>query len=97
MPIYIVMILGYSEFRAGLIWGVQIFATILAKPLMGKISDKHGRRPLLFWGMFVCAVPFAIVPWVKDYSILLLLSTVFGLGEARVELCAASRCHMRQD
>lgn len=90
MPIYIVMVLGYSEFQAGLIWGVQIFVTILAKPLMGKISDKHGRRPLLFWGMFVCAMPFAVVPWVKDYSILLLLSTVFGLGEAIVTSSSAA-------
>ena len=90
MPIYIVMVLGYSEFQAGLIWGVQIFATVLAKPLMGKISDKHGRRPLLFWGMFVCALPFAVVPWVKDYSILLLLSLVFGLGEAIVTSSSAA-------
>ena len=90
MPIYIVMVLGYSEFQAGFIWGVQIFSTVLAKPLMGKISDKHGRRPLLFWGMFVCALPFAIVPWVKDYSILLLLSTVFGLGEAIVTSSSAA-------
>jgi len=90
MPIYIVMVLGYSTFQAGLIWGVQIFVTILAKPLMGKISDRHGRRPLLFWGMFVCAIPFALVPWVKDYSILLLLSTVFGLGEAIVTSSSAA-------
>ncbi len=90
MPIYIVMVLGYSEFQAGLIWGVQIFVTVLAKPLMGKISDRHGRKPLLFWGMFVCAVPFAIVPWVKDYYILLLLSTVFGLGEAIVTSSSAA-------
>ena len=90
VPIYIVMVLGYSEFQAGLIWGVQIFVTILAKPLMGKISDKHGRRPLLFWGMFVCALPFAVVPWVKDYAVLLLLSTVFGLGEAIVTSSSAA-------
>lgn len=90
MPIYIVVVLGYSEFQAGLIWGVQIFVTILAKPLMGRISDKHGRRPLLFWGMFVCAAPFAIIPWVQDYSILLLLSMVFGLGEAIVTSSSAA-------
>lgn len=90
MPIYIVMILGYSEFQAGLIWGVQIFVTILAKPLMGRISDRHGRRPLLFWGMFVCAAPFAVVPWVQDYAILLLLSMVFGFGEAIVTSSSAA-------
>lgn len=90
MPIYVVMVLGYSAFQAGLLWGVQIVVTLFAKPLMGRISDRHGRRPLLFWGMFVCAVPFAAIPWVTDYSLLLLLSMVFGLGEAIVTSSSAA-------
>ncbi|HBG21183.1 MAG TPA: MFS transporter [Desulfobulbaceae bacterium] len=90
MPIYVVMVLGYSAFQAGLLWGVQIVVTLFAKPLMGRISDRHGRRPLLFWGMFVCAVPFGAIPWVTDYSLLLLLSMVFGLGEAIVTSSSAA-------
>ncbi|MEE8303917.1 MAG: MFS transporter, partial [Candidatus Tectomicrobia bacterium] len=61
LPIYTVAICGFSAFQAGLLWGVQIMATVAAKPLMGKISDRHGRRPILFWGMFVCAVPFLLI------------------------------------
>ena len=90
MPIYIVMVLGYTEFQAGLLWGVQILMTVVAKPLMGRISDKHGRKPLLFWGMFVCAVPFTLIPWVQNYIALLFLAAVFGLGEAIVTSSAAA-------
>ena len=90
MPIYIVMVLGYTEFQAGLLWGVQILMTVLAKPLMGRISDRHGRKPLLFWGMFVCAIPFILIPWVRNYTALLLLAAVFGLGEAIVTSSAAA-------
>ena len=90
MPIYMVIVLGYSEFQAGLLWGVQIFVTIIAKPLMGKISDRHGRSPLLFWGMFVLAVPFAMIPWFSNFYLLVCLAAIFGLGEAIVSSSAAA-------
>ena len=90
LPIYTVAICGFSAFQAGLLWGVQIVATVAAKPLMGRISDRHGRRPILFWGMFVCAVPFFFIPWVRNYAALMVLAAVFGLGEALVTSSAAA-------
>ncbi|MDQ1239177.1 MAG: hypothetical protein QG577_1362 [Thermodesulfobacteriota bacterium] len=90
LPIYAVMVCGFSAFQAGLLWGVQMASTVVAKPLMGRISDRHGRHSLLFWGMFVCAVPFALIPWFNSFSILLLLAAVFGLGEAVVTSSAAA-------
>jgi len=90
LPIYAVVICGFTPFEAGLLWGVQIAVTILSKPLMGRLSDTHGRQNLLFWGMFVCAVPFALIPWFQTFSALLLLAAVFGLGEAVVTSSAAA-------
>ena len=90
LPIYAVVICGFSAFEAGLLWGVQIAVTILSKPLMGRFSDQHGRQNLLFWGMFVCVVPFVLIPWFNSYMVLLLLSAVFGLGEAIVTSSAAA-------
>lgn len=74
-------------------------ATIASKPIMGRLSDRYGRQPLLFWGMFVCAVPFAFVPWFRDFPILLLLAALFGLGEAVVTSSAAALVadYCRQD
>ncbi len=90
LPIYAVMICGFSAFQAGLLWGAQIAVTIISKPLMGKFSDQHGRQNLLFWGMFVCVVPFVLIPWFKSYAVLLMLSAIFGLGEAIVTSSAAA-------
>lgn len=90
LPIYAVMVCGFSAFHAGLLWGVQMAVTVLSKPLMGRFSDRHGRQSLLFWGMFVCAVPFALIPWFSSFSALLLLAAIFGLGEAVVTSSAAA-------
>lgn len=90
LPIYAVVICGFSAFQAGLLWGVQVVATILAKPIMGAISDRYGRGPLIFWGMFACAVPLALIPWSRQYPLLLGLAAVFGLGEALVTSSAAA-------
>jgi MFS family permease len=57
---------------------------------MGRWSDQRGRHGLLFWGMFLCAVPFALIPWTREFSLLLALSAVFGLGEAVVTSSAAA-------
>jgi MFS transporter, DHA1 family, multidrug resistance protein len=90
LPIYAVQICGFSAFQAGLLWGVQIITTILSKPVMGGVSDRWGRKPLIFWGMFLCAVPFALIPWFADFPILMGLAALFGLGEAVVTSSAAA-------
>lgn len=90
LPIYAVKLCGLSAFQAGLLWGVQVVATIASKPIMGRTSDRYGRQPLLFWGIFVCALPFALIPWFKDFGVLLCLAALFGLGEAVVTSSAAA-------
>jgi MFS family permease len=40
--------------------------------------------------MWVCAIPFALIPWFRDFSVLLLLAALFGLGEAVVTSSAAA-------
>jgi MFS transporter, DHA1 family, multidrug resistance protein len=90
LPVYAVVVCGLSPFQAGLLWAVQAVTTLASKPLMGRWSDRRGRHGLLFWGMFLCAVPFALIPWTREISLLLALSVVFGLGEAVVTSSAAA-------
>jgi MFS family permease len=90
LPVYAVLIAGLSAFQAGLLWGVQIVVTIAAKPLLGALSDRSGRHALVFWGMFLCAGPFALIPWFQSFPALLALAALFGLGEALVTSSAAA-------
>lgn len=90
LPIYAVTVAGLTTFQAGVLWGSQIVTTILAKPVMGKISDRYGRKPVIFFGMWICAIPFACIPSTHDFWFLMLLSSVFGIGEAFVTSSSAA-------
>ena len=90
LPVYAVTVAGLSTFQAGILWGAQIVTTILAKPIMGKISDRYGRKPIIFSGMWICAIPFACIPLTRDFYLLLSLAAVFGVGEAFVTSSSAA-------
>jgi MFS family permease len=90
LPVYVVKIAGLSVFHAGFIWGVQIGITILAKPVMGRISDRYGRKPLVTSGLILCAVSLFIIPLTISFWILLVLALLFGLGEAFVTSSTAA-------
>lgn len=90
LPIYAVTIAGLNAFQAGLLWGIQILVTILSKPIMGKISDKYGRKSLITSGMILCALSFGLIPLLKDFYPLMLTAVFFGLGEAFVTSSSAA-------
>ena len=73
---------GLSVAQVGLLFGIQGVATLMAKPLMGRLSDRMGRRPLIIMGLLGCALTFALIPAVTGFSALLVLAAGFGLGEA---------------
>ncbi len=90
LPVYAVTVAGLSAFQAGILWGAQVVTTILAKPVMGKISDRYGRKPIIFFGMWICAIPFACIPLTQDFYLLLFLASIFGVGEAFVTSSSAA-------
>jgi MFS family permease len=90
LPIYAVTRAGLNEFQAGLLWGVQVIVTIIAKPVMGRTSDRFGRRPLIVAGMLLCAGAFGAIPLLKDFYGLMIAAIFFGFGEAFVTSSSAA-------
>jgi DHA1 family multidrug resistance protein-like MFS transporter len=90
LPIYAVKVVGFNEFQAGILWGVQVVTTMLSKPIMGKTSDKYGRTSLIPLGLFICAVSFGLIPVFRGFYVLMITAAFFGLGEALVQSSGAA-------
>ena len=76
--------LGVPAWQIGIILGVQLVSIVFAKPLMGRLSDRIGRRRVILPGLALGAISVALLPWVSEFFGLATLSLVFGLGFATV-------------
>jgi MFS transporter, DHA1 family, multidrug resistance protein len=83
LPLYGVSV-GLNPGEVGMLFTVQAFTSFFSKPIMGRISDRVGRQPLIILGLCICAVTFVCIPYVAMFPILLMLSAGFGFGEAVV-------------
>jgi len=75
---------GIASWQIGIILGVQLVAVVLIKPLMGKVSDRLGRRAVILPGLAIGAISVALLPLTRDVYSLAFLSLVFGIGFATV-------------
>jgi len=64
----------------GIILSSMVFMTVIAKPWIGRISDKAGRRTPIIVGCLASGLPLLLVPFVTDFWILLALMIGYGLG-----------------
>ena len=83
LPLYGVSA-GLNPGEVGLLFTVQAGTSFFSKPIMGRVSDRVGRQPLIILGLCICAGTFVCIPYVTLFPLLLLLSAGFGFGEAVV-------------
>lgn len=60
MPLYYQQVRGYGALAAGLLLVPQSLGTLLALPLVGKVTDRAGARPVVLAGVAV-TVPAAVL------------------------------------
>jgi len=75
---------GLNPGEVGLLFTVQALTSFFSKPVMGRVSDRVGRQPLIMLGLVICAGTFVCIPHASMFAVLLLLSAGFGFGEAVV-------------
>lgn len=76
--------LGMPAWQIGVILGVQLVSIVFIKPVMGKASDRVGRKQVIIPGLLIGAVSLVLLPYAPTFIGLSVLSLVFGLGFAAV-------------
>lgn len=89
LPLYGLSV-GLNAGEVGLLFSVQAVTSFLSKPVMGRVSDRVGRQPLILIGLLICAATFISIAYVGSFVALLLLSSGFGFGEAVVSSSSAA-------
>ena len=82
LPIYAAATLGLSGPAIGWLFAAQIVTTLVSKPLMGRLSDRIGRRPQITAGLLVAALALGLVGIARSLPLLMLVSALYGLGVA---------------
>jgi len=81
---YLAEAVRLDPFSIGVIMGSQVIALIIARPLLGRLSDRIGRRKPIILGSVISGLLLAAFPFCGDFPSLLLLSIGYGLGFAAV-------------
>jgi MFS transporter, DHA1 family, tetracycline resistance protein len=76
--------LGANPVQVGLILTSYSLAQFLFLPVLGHLSDRYGRRPIIFWSLLIEAISFALTALAGSLPLLLLARFIGGLGAANL-------------
>lgn len=82
LPLYASEVAGLPPWQVGLLFGVQTGCLLAFRPLLGVLSDRLGRAPLMLAGMLVSAVGLVFLPFLRTLSSLLIFAGLYGAANA---------------
>jgi len=81
---YLTDVVKLDLFSVGVITGSEIVALVIARPLIGRVSDRMGRTKPILAGIVASCVLVAAVPFTTQFSLLFLLAVGYGVSFATV-------------
>jgi MFS family permease len=81
---YLPEVVHLNDFLTGITITSIIGVAIFARPYMGRVSDRIGRRVPIVLGCIISGLPLLAIPFVNDFWIILLLVIIYGFGFATV-------------
>jgi MFS family permease len=83
LPLYAVSV-GINPAQVGVIFGIQVAATLIAQPACGHLSDRVGRKALIVTGLILIGGALPVMVMSEKLHVLGLLGVVLGVGEGAI-------------
>lgn len=80
LPTYANTVVNLSEFNIGLIIAVYSLIQFIFNPIVGKYSDKYGRRPIILISLSISVISYLIFSIADTFLLLLISRALAGLG-----------------
>ncbi len=89
LPLYAIKT-GLTAYEVGIFLSSQVIVLALTKPLMGKFSDRHGRKSQIIVGTIIGALSIAAFSLVRGFFPLIGISILFGFSQSVVTSATAA-------
>src|SRR3954454_10580999 len=80
---------GFTPLRIGLLLAAYPMAQLVAGPILGRLSDRYGRRPVLAASQFGTAVSFVILGLSGDFTVMFLARLLDGASGGNILVAQA--------
>ncbi len=80
---------GLTDFENGLLFAVFSACQFISTPIIGRLSDKYGRRPLLLISIIGTALSFFTMAFAKNYWFLFAARAIDGLTAGNIPVAFA--------
>jgi DHA1 family tetracycline resistance protein-like MFS transporter len=80
---------GFSGGQIGLLYAAYPLCQLLAGPILGRLSDRYGRRPILIVSQAGTALSFLILGLSRDFTVMLLARMLDGASGGNILVAQA--------
>ncbi len=89
LPTFAAKEIHISDFQIGIVVATYSFMQFLFNPIMGKLSDKYGRKPLIVFSLILNSISYIIFAFTNSFLLLLFSRIIAGIGGSNIGVAQA--------
>ncbi len=89
LPSFAIKEFGVDETAVGIAIAIYSLVQFIFNPILGRLSDKHGRKPVIVMCLLINALGYVIFAFTSSYIILLVSRIVAGVGGSSIAVAQA--------